>query len=207
MSAHPLLPGLLLLLTALPTGCGLAEDERDEKNRYVHITFYDPDFERYCLENFDLDGDSRISRYEAQRVLKLDCSQRGIASLDDIGEFTHLRELRCSDNRLTQLDLHKCTRLERLDCSRNELSELDIRELRSLSALDCSSNALTALDLTTNSSLAEFDGRMNGFVTLDFTRCGSGLQADVRSNDWLTTVYRRAGQSVSADGRTEVVEP
>ena len=32
------LPVLLLLLSA---ACGLAEDERDEKNRYIYLTFYD----------------------------------------------------------------------------------------------------------------------------------------------------------------------
>lgn len=59
------LPVLLLLLSA---ACGLAEDERDEKNRYIYLTFYDKAFEAYCLDEFDVDGDGRISRYEAQRV-------------------------------------------------------------------------------------------------------------------------------------------
>ena len=59
------LPVLLLLLSA---ACGLAEDERDEKNRYIYLTFYDKAFEAYCLGEFDVDGDGRISRYEAQRV-------------------------------------------------------------------------------------------------------------------------------------------
>lgn len=40
------LPVLLLLLSA---ACGLAEDERDEKNRYIYLTFYDKAFEAYCL--------------------------------------------------------------------------------------------------------------------------------------------------------------
>ena len=39
------LPVLLLLLSA---ACGLAEDERDEKNRYIYLTFYDKAFEAYC---------------------------------------------------------------------------------------------------------------------------------------------------------------
>ena len=52
------LPVLLLLLSA---ACGLAEDERDEKNRYIYLTFYDKAFEAYCLDEFVRNGASRRS--------------------------------------------------------------------------------------------------------------------------------------------------
>lgn len=54
-----------LLAFALLAACGLADDERDDKNKRVYITFADPAFEAYCLEHFDIDHDGRISRYEA----------------------------------------------------------------------------------------------------------------------------------------------
>ena len=73
------LPVLLLLLSA---ACGLAEDERDEKNRYIYLTFYDKAFEAYCLDEFDVDGDGRISRYEAQRKLAEDRVYRQSALLE-----------------------------------------------------------------------------------------------------------------------------
>ena len=62
------LPVLLLLLSA---ACGLAEDERDEKNRYIYLTIYDKAFEAYCLGEFDVEGDGRISRQEAQVGFRL----------------------------------------------------------------------------------------------------------------------------------------
>ena len=107
------LPVLLLLLSA---ACGLAEDERDEKNRYIYLTFYDKAFEAYCLGEFDVDGDGRISRYEAQRVRTVECPERGVASLSDLKEFTRLERLDCRGNALTRLDV-TMTRLEWLDCS------------------------------------------------------------------------------------------
>ena len=162
------LPVLLLLLSA---ACGLAEDERDEKNRYIYLTFYDKAFEAYCLGEFDVDGDGRISRYEAQRVRTVECPERGVASLSDLKEFTRLERLDCRGNALTRLDV-TMTRLEWLDCSDNGLVSLDVNGLRGLAYLDCGGNSLPRLDLQSNASLATLlcpDNALAG--ALDVTSC------------------------------------
>lgn len=196
------LPVLLLLLSA---ACGLAEDERDEKNRYIYLTFYDKAFEAYCLGEFDVDGDGHISRYEAQRVRTVECPERGVASLSDLKEFTRLERLDCRGNALTRLDV-TMTRLEWLDCSDNGLVSLDVNGLRGLAYLDCGGNSLPRLDLQSNASLATLlcpDNALAG--SLDVTSCASGLRADVRGNPSLATVYCLASQSVDFNGPTELV--
>lgn len=197
-----ILPALLLLFC---TACGLAEDERDEENKYIHLKFYDKAFETYCLEKFDLDGDGRISRYEAQRVRRMECPERGIVSLTDIREFFNLRELDCRGNDLTQLDLTACTYLERLDCRDNALTQLDLDGVRGLTWMDCSGNDLPRLDLHSAASLLTLDCRGNAFTTLDVASCDANLRADVRSNPSLTTVYCRSSQNISFDGQTEII--
>ena len=195
------LPVLLLLLSA---ACGLAEDERDEKNRYIYLTFYDKAFEAYCLGEFDVDGDGRISRYEAQRVRTVECPERGVASLSDLKEFTRLERLDCRGNALTRLDV-TMTRLEWLDCSDNGLVSLDVNGLRGLAYLDCGGNSLPRLDLQSNASLATLlcpDNALAG--SLDVTSCAS-LRADVRGNPSLATVYCLASQSVDFNGPTELI--
>lgn len=195
---------MLPLLFAL-SACGLAEDERDEKNKYEYLVFSDAAFEAYCLELFDLNRDGRISRYEAQRVLTMDCSNRGIASLYEIGDFSRLQRLNCSRNLLTTLDLRGLNALENLDCSDNRLTRLDVRGLRSLTALSCFSNLLAALDLGSNASLSRFDGRTNRYPTLDVRGCATTLAADVTDNPRLGTVYCLPTQNVAADGHTQLV--
>lgn len=192
------IPALALLLF---TACGLAENEQDDKNKRIYITFTDPAFERFCLGMFNLDHDGRISRYEAQRVLAMDCSGRNISAMWEIGEFSRLRELDCSGNNLTRLDLRKCPDLQKLDCGDNEITSLDIDGLRGLAVLDCAGNLLARLDLKSNSSLRQLDCRGNLLVTLDLTPCSGQLQADTRDNPFLTTVYRLGSQGVDYNGR------
>lgn len=197
---------IAVLLAALAaTSCGLANDDRTEKNKYVYLTFFDKTFERFCIENYDLNGDGRLSRYEAQRVRELSCSGLGIASLADLEAFTSLERLDCAQNDLEELDLTPCTRLRQVDCRGNRIARLDVEDLRALVRLDCSDNELVQVDLTSNTSLAGLDARRNRFRTLDVASCAATLQADVRENPELTTVYCRSGQGVSFDGITELV--
>lgn len=79
----------------------------------------------------------------------------------EIGEFSRLRELDCSGNNLTRLDLRKCPDLQKLDCGDNEITSLDIDGLRGLAVLDCAGNLLARLDLKSNSSLRQLDCRGN----------------------------------------------
>ena len=55
----------------------------------------------------------------------------------DVRMLPNLRVLRCSDNRLRELELGSAT-LQELDCSGNQLMVLDLRGCAALRVLDCS---------------------------------------------------------------------
>lgn len=192
----------MLLLLA---GCGMAEGDEDDRKRSDYLTFSDSSFMAYCIETYDLNGDGRFSRYEAERVVEIDCSGREIASLDELDDFVHLRRLDCSENRLQRLDLRACDELEAVACQDNALMQLEVDELRSLESLNCANNALQRLDLASNGSLRQLDARANGFTTLDLSLCSGSLQADVRGNTQLATLYYRAGQQIAYESPTVLV--
>ena len=81
------------------------------------IFFADENFKAYCVENFDANGDGRITLEEAQAVTAIDCSGKNIASLAGIEYFSNLKALNCSDNTfLTTLDVSGNTSLTTLAC-------------------------------------------------------------------------------------------
>lgn len=198
------LPALMFFVV---TACGLAEDEQDEKNKYLYLTFCDKAFESYCLAEFDSDHNGRISRYEAQRVRVVSCPYSGIVSLSDLNEFSRLERLDCRGNKLVSLDL-AATRLVWLDCSDNELVRLDADGLRTLVELRCRGNRLQRLDLQSNVSLAVLDASHNELAgVVDLSPCAPTLRADLRANEALERIYAFPSQGVLSDGITEVVHP
>lgn len=184
----------------------MAEGDEDDRNRSIYLTFDDEAFTAYCLRAFDLNEDGRISRYEAERVVAIDCAGLGIRTLGDLDEFKNLEELDCSDNALTQLDVEGCRSLIRLRASRNQLTRLSIDGLRSLRSLVCDENRLQHLDLGDAVNLQEANLFDNRVEVLDFAPCLRSLKANVRNNAALHTVYYRAGQQIDYGAPTVLVE-
>lgn len=92
---------------------------------FVDIT--DDNFLAYCLENFDSDGDGRISVDEAAKVTSIDVTEKKIASLSGIRSFVNLEELICSYNDISgDLDLSGFTKLKRLSCDHNYYTSLNV---------------------------------------------------------------------------------
>ena len=77
-------------------------------------TFPDERFRGYVMENFDKNGNAKLSTSEKEAVTKIDCSDMGITSLKGIGYFTELKTLVCCSNDLASLSVKKNTKLRRI---------------------------------------------------------------------------------------------
>ena len=92
----------------------------------LFVQFEDENFKAYCVENFDSDGDGKVSYAEAKVVTNIDVCNKGISSLKGIESFTNLTYLSCfsnpfnsSSNQLTSLDVSQNTALDLLYCNSN----------------------------------------------------------------------------------------
>lgn len=119
--------------------------------------------------NCDSDNDGFLSQSEVDAVTRLDCVNKGIASLAGLKYFTNLARINFSQNNVETIDLSHNTNLTWIDCRNNQLTSLDVSFLKSLSVFYCQNNKLTNLDVTKNPSLWVFDCSNNSLSTLDVT--------------------------------------
>ena len=99
----------------------------------------------------------------------LDVSNLGIADLTGIGYFKGLTNLRCFNNKLTNLDVSANTALVELLCGDNRLATLDVSQNTALVTLSCENNQLVSLDISKNTNLFSLSCHNNRLAALDFS--------------------------------------
>ena len=104
------------------------------------------------------------------KLKDLDCSYNGLTRLD-VSVLPDLGKLVCDGNELVSLDLSRNPRLKELECSNNKLPELDVSALPDLEKLKCKWNAITSLDLSQTTKLVELDCSNNKLTSLDISCC------------------------------------
>lgn len=101
----------------------------------------------------DQDLDNKISYEEAERVNRLNLSDRGIADLTGLKAFINLMELDVSKNKLTEVDFTGLRELNNLNLFKNDISSVVVKENKKLKYLTTSFNPLYQLDLSGNPKL------------------------------------------------------
>ena len=161
-------------------------------------TFPDPVFREYVLK---IVGSSVLTEEKARQIEVLDVSDDNIkevlgdrdpiTSLRGIRYLKYVKDLNCSGQKLTTLNLELNSRVEKLNCSGNQLTGLwlDPRG-NSLKYLTCSVNELTALDLSKSSELTELSCSSNKLTSLDLS-ANTKLQKIVAQTNALTTLDTR----------------
>jgi Leucine-rich repeat (LRR) protein len=114
--------------------------------------------------------DGNVTAGDVAGITSLNVSLLGIADLTGIEHFTALKELDCSMNRLTVLDVSKNVALESLQCGMNNITVLDVGQNVALKELYCWSSGLMSLNLNRNVALEGLDCGMNSLKILDVSQ-------------------------------------
>jgi len=148
--------------------------------------FPDEHFRAWILkQSYGLDGE--LSRPEIAMITSIRVINQKISDLTGIELFTTLKELRCSRNQLTTLDVSKNTALKELHCSGNQLTILDLSKNTALEYLSCSDNQLTTLDVSKNTALTNLFCNDNQLTTIDVSENTALEYLDCNRNQ-LTTL-------------------
>ncbi len=156
------------------------------------VNFPDETFREDHVRSFDLDGNGYLSDAEIAAVKGINCTSKGIATLQGVEFFTALKNLNCSGssltslnvsgNSLTSLDVSDCTALENLNCSGNSLWSLNVSGCTVLDTLDCHSNDLQSLDVSTCTALENLNCSGNSLWSLNVSGCTALADAIVAGN-------------------------
>lgn len=165
------------------------------------ISFGDPLFKAYCVEDFDSDGDGEITEDEAKAVTTISASMLNISSLIGIEYFSNLESIDVSFNKLETLDLSHSPKLETVLVNGNKLQSLGLSGLAAMTELDCSNNKLTALNVSESEGLLSLNCTNNQLGSLNVQKnkaltdlqCSSNqlVTLDVKNNTALETLYCR----------------
>ena len=184
---------LVMVFSLLPfTASAANATVIDEKN------FPDPVFREYVRK---VAGSYYLTDTIVRQIEALDVSDDNIkevlgnrapiTNLKGIRHLKYVRDLNCSGQELTTLDLELNMRVEKLNCAGNQLTDLLLRPTgTSLKYLDCSVNKLTALDLSKSSELTELSCSSNKLTSLDLS-ANKKLQKIVAQTNALTTLDTR----------------
>src|SRR2546430_10770844 len=82
------------------------------------------------------------TKEERKNIEKLEVSNRSLEGSLDLRNFSNLKELDCSNNQLSSLNLSKCNLLSSLKCSNNRFINLDFDECLELTELECCKNQI-----------------------------------------------------------------
>ncbi len=105
----------------------------------------------------DINHNGEIDESEAITVYTIYIPQSSINDITGIQSFSNLKELYCSGNNLTTLNLNGLLNLERLNLVGNKFTSLSFQELSNLNLmyLDLGSNPITTLDVSGLKKLVE----------------------------------------------------
>lgn len=145
-------------------------------------TFPDAAF-REVVSNFDTNNDGILQDSEIAAVETINVRGLGISSLEGISIFTNLKNLACSTNNLTALDLSANTLLETLACDYNELGTLKLNNCRNLREVYCTNAGLSSLEVNGCTALQELYCYTNELDVLDVSSNTALVSLDCQDNN------------------------
>lgn len=141
--------------------------------KYLYCS--DNQLEQLDVSHLELDylycSNNKLEQLEVKNskwLRELDCSKNELTGLDvDVTHKPNLIRVECQNNQLTSLILGENKGLEKLNCANNQLTQLNLNNMISLKELKCQNNQLTALDVSSSPDLTILVLKNNHLTSLN----------------------------------------
>ncbi|MDC8001807.1 T9SS type A sorting domain-containing protein [Aequorivita todarodis] len=191
------------------------EDETQCNTLMDYTLIPDMNFEQALIDlGYDTAIDGKVLTANIETVTQLDVSEKGIAHLNGIQDFTtlqnldcgtndiigtlnishniNLKEVKCWENDISNINTSNNPQMETFLCGWNpNLNSLDLSNYPSLTALNVTDTNIFYLDLSNNPSLEIFYGLGCNLYYLDLRNGNNNniTTLDVTQNPSLTCIY------------------
>ena len=149
--------------------------------------FPDDNFRDY-IKTYKAGGREVLTVEQQKNVTEIEVEGRNISNLKGIEAFPNLKELKCGNNSIQNLDLRQNPKLETLKCNKNQLTQLDLSKNPQIDYLICSWNQLKQLDVSHLKDLVMLNCSHNDLE-----------QLDVRNSKFLETLYCSSNRLTELD--------
>jgi uncharacterized protein YjdB len=161
--------GILLGLAVLGVN-GKAFDVAAETTVYDKTDYYGIYWDDNDLDQYDADGDGKLSESEAKKVTKLELvliSKEQKKLVEKLEYFPNLKTLEIVDSKyITSLDLSENTKLEELTCTETAIKKLDLSKYKNLKKIGIAfNNKLTTVKIGDNNNLKSVECLGNSKLT------------------------------------------
>lgn len=187
----------LLMALAIFSSCSNDDDVIKTTER-TEVNIPDTNFEQALIDlGIDTEGlNGSILVEDAEAVITLDVGNKNIDDLQGIEAFLNLKNLKCVDNNLTNLDLGANTKLFQLFASNNQLTHVNLQNSAELFYLNVSNNQLTSLDTSNMTALGSLFCFSNAIEALDLSNNNALTTINCHSNT-LTSLNVKNGNNIN----------
>ena len=119
-------------------------------------------------------------------VLQLNCENNVISNIK--AENNVLEVLKCGNNQMTSLDIANAPALKELNCSKNQLSTLNLSQNNALEQLYCAENQLLTLNVANCANLTHLDFSGNRIKNIDIEQNPALTMLAIYNNPFTTGI-------------------
>ncbi|WP_073297487.1 leucine-rich repeat domain-containing protein [Chryseobacterium polytrichastri] len=134
-----------------------------------NLSFKDKNLEKAVIENFDMNKDNAISKFEAEGITNLFLVNKGITLTDDLPFFRNATTILLDDNAIPNASIKSLNKLELFSCTGCKISKFEADNLPKLMSLYLDNNNIENISFRLAPRINQLTISLNKLKTIDLS--------------------------------------